>query len=66
LQCPQATSSSQLYLARLLGLAGHALLPTGLADLIGTDPFALDRPGAEALVVGVITSKVAVFNQTTT
>ena len=39
---------------------------TSLADLIGTDPLALDRPGAEALVIGVVASKVAVFYQTAT
>ena len=59
-------SCSQSHLTRLISLTSRALLPAGLADLIGTDPFALHRPGAEALVVGVIASKVAVFNQTAT
>lgn len=59
-------SSSKSHLTRLLRLAGHALLTTSLADLIGTDPLPLNRPGAEALVVGVVASKVAVLNQTTT
>jgi hypothetical protein len=57
---------SKPHLARLFSLADHSLLSTGLADLVGTDPFPLYGPGAEALVVGVIASKVAVFDQTTT
>lgn len=64
-RCWQATGQSKSHLTRLISLAGHTLLTTGLADLVGTDPLALDRPGAEALVVGVIAGKVAVFNQTT-
>lgn len=59
-------SSSESHLTRLIRFAGHTLLPTSLADLIGTDPLPLDRPGAEALVVRVIASKVAVFYQTAT
>ena len=63
--CKQLASSKS-HLTRLVRLAGHTLLPTSLADLIGTDPLALNRPGAEALMVGVVASKVAVFYQTTT
>ena len=58
-------ASSESHLAGLICLTGHTLLPTSLADLIGTDPLALDRPSAEALVVGVVPSKVTVFDQTT-
>jgi hypothetical protein len=57
---------SESHLTGLFGLSGHALLTTCLADLIGTDPLALNRPGTEALVVRVVASKVAVFYQTTT
>lgn len=57
---------SKSHLTGLVCLTGHTLLPTSLADLIGTDPLALDGPSAEALVVGVVASKVAVLYQTTT
>lgn len=57
---------SESHLTRLIRLAGHTLLTTSLADLIGTDPLALNRPGTEALVVGVVASKMAVFYQTAT
>jgi hypothetical protein len=53
-------------LARLLLLGGpadDALLAASVTDLIGTDPFPLDRPGAEALVVGVVAGEVAVLDQ---
>ena len=43
--------------------ADDALLATGVADLVGADPFPLDRPGAEALVVRVVAGKVAVLDQ---
>ena len=59
-------ASSESHLTRLFSLASHTLLPTSLADLIGTDPLALDGPSAETLVVGVVASKVAVFYQTAT
>ena len=55
---------SESHLTRLLGFPGHTLLSASLADLVGTNPLALDRPGAEALVVGVVASEVAVFYQT--
>jgi len=38
-------------------------LATLLANLVRTDPFALDRPGAKALVVGVVAGEVAVLDQ---
>jgi hypothetical protein len=66
LRALQAESPSKSHLTRLLSLAGHALLTTSLAHLIGTDPFPLDRPGAEALVVRVVASEMAVLNKTTT
>ena len=53
-------------LARLLLLGGpadDALLAASVTDLIGADPFQLDRPGAEALVVGVVAGEVAVLDQ---
>lgn len=50
----------------LLGAAHHCLLPARLADLVGADPLTLDRPGAKALVVGVVASEVAVLDQTST
>jgi len=56
--------SSKLRLS-LLSSAQHRRLVTGLAALVGTDPFALDGPGAEALVVWVVSSKVAVLDQAT-
>lgn len=59
-------ASSELHLTRLICLTGHTLLPTSLADLIGTDPLTLDGPSAEALMVRIIASKVAVFYQTAT
>ena len=56
---------SESHLTRLIRLAGHTLLTTSLADLIGTDPLAFDGPSAKALMVGIIASKVTVFYQTT-
>lgn len=41
----------------------YGLVATGLANLVGADPFALDGPGAVALMIWVIASKVAVFDQ---
>lgn len=41
------------------------MLAALLTDLVGADPLSLDLPGAEAGVVGVITSEVAVLDQTT-
>ena len=40
------------------------MMPAGLTDLVGADPFALDGPCAEAFVMWIIAGKVAVFNQT--
>jgi hypothetical protein len=34
-----------------------------VTDLVGADPFPLDRPGAKALVVGVVAGEVAVLDQ---
>jgi hypothetical protein len=45
------------------GPADDALLAASVTDLIGADPFPLDRPGAEALVVGVVAGEVAVLDQ---
>lgn len=43
--------------------ANNSLLAASVTDLVGADPFPLDRPGAEALVVGVVAGEVAVFDQ---
>lgn len=48
----------------LLSAAHHSLLTARLANLVGADPFTLDRPGAKALVVGIVASEVAVLDQT--
>ena len=61
----QQRASSESHLTRVICLTGHTLLPTSLADLIGTDPLAFDGPSAKALMVGIIASKVTVFYQTT-
>jgi hypothetical protein len=53
-------------LTRLLLLGGpadDALLAASVTDLVGADPFPLDRPGAEALVVWVVAGEVAVLDQ---
>lgn len=57
--------SRRLWSESKLGLLSpsHGLLPARLADLIGADPFALDRPGTEALVVWVIACEVAVLDE---
>ena len=34
-----------------------------MTDVVGADPFPLDRPGAEALVVWVVAGEVAVLDQ---
>ena len=47
----------------LSGPAHNALLAASGTDLVGADPFPLDRPGAEALVVGVVAGEVAVLDQ---
>jgi hypothetical protein len=62
----RAISPSKSHLTRLLGLAGHTLLATSLTHLVGTDPLPLDRPGAEALVVRIIASEMAVLDKTAT
>jgi hypothetical protein len=55
---------TRLLLLLLLGSpADHALLAASVTDLVGADPFPLDRPGAEALVVGVVAGEVAVLDQ---
>lgn len=51
---------------RLLRPANRSVLATGLADLVGADPLALDAPGAEALVVRIVAGKVAVLDQAAT
>lgn len=51
---------------RLLRPANRPLLAARLADLVGADPLAFDAPGAKALVVRVVTSKVAVLDQAAT
>ena len=50
----------------MLSLTGHALLPTGLADLVRADPFALDGPGAKAFVIDIVASEVTMLDQATT
>lgn len=50
---------------RLWSLGDHVLLVACLADLVGAYPFALDRPGSKALMVRVVTSEMAVLNETT-
>lgn len=52
---------NQLLLLR--GPANNSLLAASVADLVGADPFPLDRPGAEALVVGVVAGEVAVLDE---
>lgn len=47
----------------LLSPPSSALLATSLTDLIGTDPFSLDRPGAAALMIWIVPGKVAMFDQ---
>jgi hypothetical protein len=47
----------------LLSAADIGLLAAFPADLVGADPFALDRPGAEALVVGIVAGEVAVLDE---
>jgi hypothetical protein len=42
------------------------LVAAGLAHLICADPFALHRPGTKALMVWVIASEVAMFDQSAT
>ena len=39
------------------------MVATGLANLVGTDPFALNGPGAVALMIWIVAGKVAVFDQ---
>jgi hypothetical protein len=45
------------------GPADDALLAASVTDLVRADPFPLDRPGAEALVVWVVAGEVAVLDQ---
>jgi hypothetical protein len=47
----------------LAGPADDSLLAASVTDLVGADPFPLDRPGAEALVVWVVAGEVAVLDQ---
>lgn len=47
----------------MLGTTYVGLLAAFPADLVGADPFALDRPGAEALVIGIVASKVTVLDE---
>lgn len=46
-----------------MSAAHYLLLAARLAQLVRTDPLAFDGPGAEALVVWVIASKMAMFDQ---
>ena len=55
--------NSQLQLLDLLVMPKHGLLTASLADLVGTDPFSFDGPGTDTLVLGVVSSKVAMLNQ---
>jgi hypothetical protein len=52
-----------LLLLLLSSPANDSLLAASVTDLVGTDPFPLDRPGAEALVVRVVAGEVAVLDQ---
>lgn len=54
---------TRLLLLLLSGPANDSLLAASVTDVVGADPFPLDRPGAEALVVGVVAGEVAVLNQ---
>jgi hypothetical protein len=47
----------------LSGPAHNALLAASVTDLVGVDPFPLDRPGAEALVVWVVAGEMTVLDQ---
>ena len=54
---------TRLLLLLLSGPANDSLLAASVTDVVGADPFPLDRPGAEALVVGVVAGEVAVLDQ---
>ena len=54
----------QLGLLGLLLTAKHGLA-TRLADLVGADPFTLNGPSTEALMVGIVASEVTVFDEAT-
>ena len=42
---------------------GECVLSTGLASLVRTDPFSLDRPSSEALMFRIISSEMAMFDK---
>ena len=44
----------------------HLSLNAGLTALVGADPFALDRPGSKALMIGIVAGKVAMLDQAAT
>lgn len=60
---PIMTNRLHLDPPSLRGPSSHHLLGTGLADLVGADPLALDRPSAVTLVVRIVAGKVAVLDQ---
>lgn len=37
-----------------------------MARLVGADPFSLDRPGADALMIRIVASKVTVLDEAPT
>lgn len=51
---------------RLLRPPQHSMLLTRLTNLVQRDPFALNDPSIETLVVGVVACKMAVFDQAAT
>lgn len=50
---------------RMLSSQLRLLHDTRLTDLVGTDPFAFDRPHAAAPMVWIVSCKVAMFDQAT-
>lgn len=49
----------------MLHASSNSFLAARLANLVGADPFSLDRPGPGTLMVDVVPSKVAVLDQST-
>lgn len=41
----------------------ECVLSTGLASLVRTDPFSLDRPSPEALVFRIVSSEMTMFDK---